>query len=324
MIKSPKLFRVIFSILLNQAHRFRLDVPIKILLKKQKARGGIDSSKFNTEESAVRALRIFNSLFDIVNKAIDIQNKIGIEIGPGDNIGVAYSFLAYGAKKIYLIEKYDNINLNTRIIDILKELDQIYGKNTIKWSDVVEKNGDEYKLNPDKICIKIGLFENANFVNKVDFIYSNDVIEHVDNVRTVFLHSYNTLKKDGIFINNIDFAGHNAFSDNKDPLDFLTCKDFMWNLMFSHLETTNKIRFSQVIEIAKDIGFEILDTVILKKADENYVHFKRQHLRSPYRNYAIKDLQILQAVIVMRKSILKNPHLDGNYAKHSVSSSHPG
>ena len=319
-----KLSRVVFSILMNQAHRFKFDKLIKRVLKKPSARGGRDLSKLNVKESAACSANIFNNLFKIITPFMDIKGKSGIEIGPGDNIGAAYSFLAHGAKKIYLIEKYDNINLNIKTIDILNELDQAYGRNTIKWSDVVEKNSDKYKFNPDKICIKTDLFENTNFADKVDFIYSNDVIEHVNNVRTVFLHSYNILKKDGIFINNIDFAGHNAFSNNKDPLDFLTCKDFMWNLMFSHLETTNKIRFSQVIEIAKDAGFEIFDTVILKKADENYVRSKRPHLRIPYRDYDIADLQILQAVIVMKKSILKNPHLDKNYAEYSISSSHPG
>jgi SAM-dependent methyltransferase len=224
----------------NQAHHLGISALLRRLLARRE-RGGARWVSQPIDRSVDHVLDIFHLLFDHVG---DVAGKVGIEIGPGDNLGVAYCFLK------------DDVN---------------------------------------------GLFEEARLDEEVDFIYSNDVMEHVADVDAVFRAAHRLLRPGGVFLNNIDLAGHNAFSNQDRPLDFLTCPDPLWSLMFSHIVTTNRVRFSGFLAAATGAGFRIKEVIPLAKADPAYLRAVRPHLLPRYQALADDDLEMLQCLLVVQK-----------------------
>ena len=172
------------------------------------------------------------------------------------------------------------------------------GLRAITVNDVVARRGGQVTLDPARLEHKVGLFEKRGLPEPVDFIYSNDVMEHVDDPATIFRCAFNALKPNGKFVNNIDLAGHNAFSNAAQPLDFLTCPDWLWSLMFSHVVTTNRVRYSEFLRCATAAGFEVAKEDVLVRAAPDYLRQVRPDFIERYRKLMDEDLGVIQSRLV--------------------------
>src|SRR5262249_27635700 len=79
--------------------------------KKRFGSGNILGSSGAIETEVSESLSYINRTFDdyIKYSGISVQNledRTILEIGPGDNLGVALKFLAAGAKRVFCIDKY--------------------------------------------------------------------------------------------------------------------------------------------------------------------------------------------------------------------------
>lgn len=144
-------------------------------------------------------------------------------------------------------------------------------------------------------------FQSYDAAEPLDFIYSNDVMEHVADPRAVFRTALRLLKPGGVVVSNIDLGGHNVFANSERPLDFLTCPDWLWNLMFSHVATTNRVRLPEFVEAAIAVGLRTNRLDVLRRADVDYLASLRPHLLPRYGSLPDLDLLPVQCVLVSVK-----------------------
>jgi len=197
--------------------------------------GGVDSVMRVLAESHAR----------IAPPIGNVTDKVGLEIGPGDNLGLAEIFLAAGAREMHAVERLG----------------------TVQWSGELQRrihavHGSVPRKTPQ---LHVCRFEDCPIRN-LDFIYSVDVMEHVQDLRLIFRAAFNTLKPGGMFVNAIDFRGHNAFNLESAPLNFLICNDWLYELMHSHIVTSNRVRIGQAVEALTAEGFEVKAVICTRQA----------------------------------------------------------
>lgn len=214
----------------------------------------------------------------VVTRHIDVRGKTGVEVGPGDNLAVAYNLLAQGAERMYGVEKFASIKP--------------------EWNQKLcaELGGDH----ASRLHHVQALFEDFRPGVPVHFIYSHDVIEHVD-PKSVFHHAFELLEPGGDFVHAVDLTGHGVFHNPKRPLDFLTCPDWLWPAIFSAMETTNRIRWSDLLQLARESGFEIVSAQPVRRVSSEYLSSVRPHLLPRYQALEDEDLSVMQCEVHLRK-----------------------
>jgi SAM-dependent methyltransferase len=150
------------------------------------------------------------------------------------------------------------------------------------------------------VCVRSEI-EETRLPGEVDFAYSNDVFEHVSDVSAAMRAVFQALRPGGRFVNSIDLRSHNAFNNPNGPLNFLTCPDWLWRLMFSHVVTTNRVRASEFARSAEKAGFSVLKAEALATANHSYLERVRPHFLPRFRSLPDTDLRILQFLLVLEK-----------------------
>lgn len=226
-------------------------------------RGGHRTSTWTEQQRRNHAANISSVLFPHLGSLI---GRTGLEVGPGDNLDVCKLCLSAGAKKMYAVERYS------------------------------KPTSDDARLSVINSHI-----ESIQLPEPVDFAYSSDVFEHVGNVAAAYRSVYKSLKPSGLFVSTIDLRGHNVFNKTERALDFLTCPDWLWGLMFSHIATTNRIRAHEFVNLAQAAGFVCVRFESLASADPKYLSEVRPHLIERYQNLSDDALQILQLLVVLQR-----------------------
>ncbi len=259
-------------------------------------RGGRDWSSRSVESHAAHVVEVFQNMRAAIG---DVNGLTGAELGPGDDVAVAYCFLKAGARKMYTVERFASVKLDERAIALFRAVDLLLeGLNAVQADDIATLHRGQVVLDAARLEHRVGQFETCGLPEPVDFIYSNDVMEHVDDPATIFRCAFHALRPNGVFVNNIDLAGHNAFSNASQPLDFLTCPDWLWSLMFSHVVTTNRVRYGEFLHCARAAGFDVAREDVLVRADPAYLSSVRPALLDRYRALSDDDLSVIQIRLI--------------------------
>lgn len=233
-------------------------------------RGGHRTATWSADERRAHGERIHQALAPYLG---DVAGQTGLEIGPGDNLEVCRQFLDAGCERMLAVERY---------------------------ARPPDDDG--------RVALLRSPIEQMALHEEVDFAYSNDVFEHVANVPSAMRAIYQALKPGGRLVCSIDLRGHNVFNLPDRPLDFLTCPDWLWQLMFSHVATTNRVRPHEFLEAAVDAGFEVKEVVALARADPAYVAQIRPHLLKRYQQLPDSELSILQYLLVLVRPAALRQH----------------
>jgi len=203
----------------------------------------------------------------------DIRGKSILEIGPGDNFGVAIKFLVHGAAKVVCLDKffsYRNTNQQYQIYEALRN--QLNSEQKQIFDEVVrlDENKRSFEFNEKRLKYVYGkgiedsegLFEPNSF----DFIISRAVIEHLYDTDRAFYVMDKLLSKNGYLIHKIDFRDHGMFTGGgMHPLTFLTISDSLWKLMTYNSGGPNRKLVNYYKKKMDELGYEykILITHIL-------------------------------------------------------------
>jgi len=282
--------------------------------------GATHKSK-SIEESVAYINNVFNDYFFYGKLTkTDLVDKTILEIGPGDNFGIALKFLCRGAKKVYLVDKfYSERNLKQQL-NIYKELRKEMPHNEqVIFDNCIEIKENNFFLKNNRIEYVYGYgIEEANSKLPSDFfdiIISRAVIQEISNTKAVFKKMHNLLRANGFMLHKIDLRDYGTLTKFKNhPLGNLMFNNFIYKLMTSnsglpnrkkinhYRDLLNKNSFSYNFYISHILGKEekffnphkeeIKLNVDYSQEDIDYITKYRFKFAKEYRSLSDKDLLI--------------------------------
>jgi SAM-dependent methyltransferase len=163
----------------------------------------------------------------------DIEGKRVLELGPGDNLGLALRFLAAGARQVVTLDKFAVLRDPGVEQEIYRSLlARLSPKEQARCGSAVcfgeRTSFDDERLRP---VSGVGVEEALTILEpeSFDLIVSVAVLEHVYNPDASFAAMDRLLKPGGRMLHQVDFRDHEMFSGaGHHPLTFLTVPQRIW------------------------------------------------------------------------------------------------
>jgi len=249
-----------------------------------------------------------------------------LEVGPGDNFGVALKFLIGGATQVVSLDKFyseRNVDQQTRIyLELRKQL----SPDEARVFDEAIKLDNGIDVNPKRLKYIYGHgVEEADQIlepGSFDFIVSRAVMHNVYDVDRAFEVMDRLLKPGGCMLHKIDLTDENMFSSRgMHPLTFLTIPERIYYLMAIDSGKPNRKLIGDYREQMQKRGYEakLLVTGVLgegsltphKETIEPGVDYSektltlikqiRPKLAAPYRNRSDAELAATGTFLIATK-----------------------
>lgn len=264
--------------------------------------------------------------------------EVTAELGPGDSIGVGLMSLLTGAKHYYALDVVQHTDLkeNVSVVDELVEL--LLYQNDIPNDEEFPRlypRLDSYDY-PSRIIteqrlmnakdrewiqnLKGNLQKNENFskdssikyfcpwcdssvINEssVDMIFSQAVLEHVDDLYETYKTMSLWLKHGGVMSHQIDFQSHGTAEEWNGHWSY---SDFEWKLIKGRRTYgINRAPLSVHVELLNKTGFKILAIIPVKNySEEKYTGaISRDKLSRRFNNITEEDFSTCSAHILAIK-----------------------
>src|SRR5215204_1819237 len=185
-----------------------------------------------------------------------------LEVGPGDNFGVALKFLAGGAAKVVCLDKFyseRNVEQQTRIY---QELRKQLSPDEARVFDECITLDREIVLNDERLQYIYGHgVEEADQIlepGSFNFIVSRAVIHNVYDIDRGFEAMDRLLAPGGYTLHKIDLSDENMFSSRgMHPLTFLTIPEPIYYLMASDSGKPNRKLIGDYREQMVKRGYDV-------------------------------------------------------------------
>jgi Methyltransferase domain len=253
--------------------------------------------------------------------------QVVAELGPGDSIGIGLAALLSGAQKYFALDlvRYSNLERNLDIFDALvsmfdghmpipdeSEFPFLYPKLTCYDfpEELLPKRGLLESLAADRVAairssIGLSASENSMISYKapwnapdvidegcVDYIYSQAVLEHVDDLKNVYHAMRRWLKPQGVMTHQIDFKCHGKANTWNGHWAYT---DLEWKIIVGRRSyLLNRQPHSVHVELIEQSGFQILDDTVIRSASD----LRREMLAPQFRTLSDDDLTACGAFIV--------------------------
>jgi SAM-dependent methyltransferase len=256
------------------------------------------------------------------------REKRILEVGPGDNFGVALKFLAAaGAAQVVCLDKFyseRNQEQQTRIYQELRK--QLSPDQQRVFDESIKLDGGDITVNPERLKYIYGHgVEEADQIlepGSFDFIVSRAVIHNVYDLNRGFEAMDRLLAPGGYMFHKIDFSDEKMFSSRgMHPLTFLTIPENIYRLMAKDSGKPNRKLINDYREQMRKRGYEgkLFVSSILgvgpltphKEKIERDVDYGgktrllieeiRPKLARPYRNLSEEDLVAAGIFLIAQK-----------------------
>jgi len=241
---------------------------------------------------------ILNTLRELSGGLDIFSDKRILEIGPGPDLLLGLLALESGAQSYSAIDYFPVLSAPLSFYENLKK--DLRAPQALRAVDQVCSSLSENKpINSPEIKYQIlGIEKLDETENKYDFIFSKDVLEHVDDLNSAFRAMRSSLASGGRMIHKIDFQTHTSFIQDKDRLNFLRYSDYIYNRFVKFRGGPNRLRLPEVIALAKANGFEVETIRIDKQMEVNELKQSKRFLSEYYRNLDDNSLLPLSAWII--------------------------
>jgi len=232
---------------------------------------GSTHESWSLEKSVSYINRVYDEYLEFAGLGPEaLRGKRILEVGPGDNFGVALRFLAAGAAKVVSLDKFyseRNVEQQTRIYHELRK--QLSPEEARVFDECIKLDAD-IVLNEDRLQYIYGhgveeadqILERGSF----DFIVSRAVIHNVYDIDRGFEAMDRLMAPGGYMLHKIDLSDENMFSSRgMHPLTFLTIPERIYYMMASDSGKPNRKLISDYREQMQKRGYEtkILITTVL-------------------------------------------------------------
>lgn len=196
-------------------------------------------------------------------KSEQLRGRRILELGFGDNVGVALRFLAAGASRAVCVDKFyskRNVAQEREIYAALRQ--ELSVAEQDRLDEAVDLN-DGIKFNPNKLrCINgLDLESAADQLLKeeqvFDLIISRAVIEEIYEPERVLAAADKLLAPGGLMLHKIDLSDYGIFSDGgMHPLTFLTIRESVYRRMASDSGIPNRKLIDYYRQRMRELGYD--------------------------------------------------------------------
>lgn len=236
---------------------------------KRFASGKIDSSFGSTlkrktlSESLDYIKSVFGDYLTYSGISADaLKGKRVLEVGHGDNFGVALMFLAAGAKQVVCLDKfYSELDFEQQG-EIYKALRQELDESWKRRLDRAIILNRRIEINPEKLrpLYGSGIEEAGRMpdLGSFDLIVSRAVLEYTPDSDAAFSVMDELLNSGGCMIHKIDLRDDGMFSSSgMHPLTFLTIPDSVYKLMTINSGRCNRRLINYYRETMASLGYKV-------------------------------------------------------------------
>jgi SAM-dependent methyltransferase len=248
--------------------------------------------------AVARYKRICHTLLDHLPDREIVRNAVVGEIGCGDCLAAADMMLGLGAKHVHLVEFIPMIvrEQHREALEFLISDDSLPNR-----GDVLAA-GDPPRLNGDRVTFHEGLLEKTKIPEQVDFLYSFDVLEHVDDLEGFFAYCGEIVRPGGLMMHKFDLSGHGPYEDPMPPLDFQAMPEWMFKLAFPKFNRAAGNFADEFHAVMIKHGFSIVKTIPIRSADPDYLDAIWPHLRPRARQRSKEIVSLLDLVVICQKN----------------------
>lgn len=300
-------------------------------LKKRIESGDIETIHGSTHlnRSIAASLAYIEKQFaDYIKYAgLSLQGKRILELGPGDNLGVALKFLAAGAASVVCLDRFYSKRDTEHEREIYKALRERLSFEEQSRFDQAVTLSDTVQFNPERLQSVYGVSlegfaeKLANDHEKFDLILSCAVLEEIYDPDPVFAAMDRLLAPGGNLVHVIDLGDYGMFrSQGMHPLTFLTISESIYKRMASDSGLPNRKRLRYYVEKMKELGYQskFFVTSVLPKGrlepaaeyapgrfnhDSNLVAEIRNKLAGDFKNLDEEQLLIDGVLMVATKIV---------------------
>jgi len=229
-----------------------------------------------------------------------LHGKHLIEYGPGDFPGVAILMYAWGAEKIYCVDRFPMMVFSEKNIAALRRLlDALPPEQKHRANHCfVSVGSPESGLRQDCIEYVVNGKGLSGLRNAAHLIYSRAVLEHVNDLEASVDDMKAALREGGTMIHKVDLKSHGLHKTNR--LDFLTWSDIAWRLMYSAKGVPNRLRVDRYRNALNQADFKIEYMEPVEKALQSEIEEVRADLAKNFRNLSNDDLGWLSFWLIAR------------------------
>jgi SAM-dependent methyltransferase len=165
----------------------------------------------------------------------ELRGAAVLELGPGDNFGVALRFLAAGAARVVAMDKFASVRDRDQQRAIYFALLERMGPEERDRAEAAI-DLEALRFEPGRLRVIEGVaVERAAAAlgdERFDLIVSRAVLEHLYDLDAAFAAMDSLLRPGGAMLHKVDFRDHGMFTDGgMHPLTFLTVPDRLYTLM---------------------------------------------------------------------------------------------
>ena len=249
------------------------------------------------DHAVERYTRICKTLLAHIPDKDVLKGAVVSEIGCGDCFAAADMMLGLGAKHVHLVEF------------IPLELSEANRAATVALTDCADlpnrgeifANDSLVRLSPEKASYHQGLLENVRLPEQVDFLYSFDVLEHVEDLEGFFAYCGEVVKPGGLMVHKFDLSGHGLFEDPIPPLDFQVFPTWLFNFIFQKYDRAVGHFADEFTDAIKRHGFSELQILPIRVAEPDYLDEIWPHLRPKARKRDKDVVKLLDLVVVAKR-----------------------
>lgn len=237
-------------------------------LRKRVASGDIETTHGSTHlnQSVTNSLAYIERQFTDYIKyaglsAGSLNGKRILELGPGDNLGVALKFLAAGAASVVCLDRFYSKRNAEHEREIYKALRERLSAEEQSRFDQAVKLTDKVEFNSEKLQSVYGVtlegFADKLESEKFDLILSCAVLEEIYDPDPVFAAMDKLLAPGGSLVHVIDLGDYGMFrNQGMHPLTFLTISEPIYKRMASDSGLPNRKRLAYYVEKMKQLGYK--------------------------------------------------------------------
>lgn len=225
--------------------------------------GGSTHRRFTLAQSVDYIIQVFREyfLFGSLSKEA-VRGAHILEIGPGDNFGVALQFLIAGAATVTCIDKFYAERDEAHQATIYRALrERLSPAEQAEFDRIVRWENGLARFDEDRLRYLYGLpLERADETlpsASFDIAISRAVLTEIPEAERSFQVMDKLLRPGGRMLHKIGLGDYDMFSGiGYGPLEFLTIPETVWSRMASHAGRPNRRRVNFYAGIMKKLRYE--------------------------------------------------------------------